>query len=252
MRRHRHHLAPDLRARVDVGAMREQHLDDVGMLLRDGPHQRRLAACRVHVHVGAFVRAAARRPRRCPTREATISGVSPARSARLGLAPACSSRRDHRGAAVQAGRPQRRGAEIVRGVHVGAGANQQIGALEIVAIAGPVQRRRAVGFGGVDVGTLLSSAARPRGRRSSPRRSSGGRAAPTRRERHASSGDHDRDTRSRLCLRFRISSATQLHSSDRREACRSAACRCCRRSARPARPSCPSASPAGWPSTACR
>ena len=39
------------------------------------------------------------------------------------------------------------------------GANQQVGAFDIVAIAGPVQRGRAVRFGGVDVGLFLEQRA---------------------------------------------------------------------------------------------
>ena len=33
MRRHSHYLAPDFRASANIGAMREQHLHDIGMLL---------------------------------------------------------------------------------------------------------------------------------------------------------------------------------------------------------------------------
>ena len=46
------HLAPGVRARLDVGAGREQHLDHLGMLLRHRPHERRLASRRACVHVG--------------------------------------------------------------------------------------------------------------------------------------------------------------------------------------------------------
>ena len=93
VRRHGHHLAPDLRARVHVGAVREQHLDDVRMLLRDGPHQRRLAARAARVDVGAL-------------REQLLDDVGVARARgdhqrrlageqrqRSDSAPACSSRR---------------------------------------------------------------------------------------------------------------------------------------------------------------
>jgi hypothetical protein len=38
---------------MDVGAVREQHFDDVGVFLRHGPHERRLAARRARVRVGA-------------------------------------------------------------------------------------------------------------------------------------------------------------------------------------------------------
>ena len=53
-----------------------------------------------------------------------------------------------------AGEMQRRHAVAVRRLHVGAGANQPVDELEIVLAHGPVQRRRAVGFGRVDVGVF--------------------------------------------------------------------------------------------------
>src|SRR5207249_10435649 len=47
--------------------------------------------------------------------------------------------------------PERRHTEIVGGVHVGAGANQQTGALHVIPIAHPVQGRGAVCFRRVHV-----------------------------------------------------------------------------------------------------
>ena len=97
-------------------------------------------------------RAAVRRRRDCQSEEATITGVSPSRSSgsshshRLAAAPA-----NHGRAAVQAGRPERRGAKVVGRVNPGACANQEIGALEIVAVAGPMESGRAVRLGGVHV-----------------------------------------------------------------------------------------------------
>ncbi len=38
---------------MDVRAVREQHLDDIGMFLRHRPHERRLAASGARIHVGA-------------------------------------------------------------------------------------------------------------------------------------------------------------------------------------------------------
>ena len=54
VRRHRHHLIPDVRASMNVRAVREQNLDHIGMFLRRRPHQRRLPPRRVRVHVGAL------------------------------------------------------------------------------------------------------------------------------------------------------------------------------------------------------
>src|SRR5262249_22918715 len=50
---------------------------------------------------------------------------------------------------------QRRRTEIVCGVHLGSGTNQQIGGLQVIAIACPVQGGRAVSLRNVDVCTFL-------------------------------------------------------------------------------------------------
>src|SRR2546422_8024498 len=47
-------LFRSIRTRPNISAMGEQNLDDFRMLLRNGPHQRRLAACGAGIHVGAF------------------------------------------------------------------------------------------------------------------------------------------------------------------------------------------------------
>src|SRR6267143_745306 len=39
---------------MNIGTVSEQHLHDLGMLLRDRPHERRLAPCTTRVHVGAL------------------------------------------------------------------------------------------------------------------------------------------------------------------------------------------------------
>ena len=151
VRRHGHHLAPDLRAGVDVGAVREQHLDDVGMLLRRPPTSAPSGRARRARSRWRLSRAAVRRRRDCRSGRRPSRGVSPSRSASVRIRAGLQQPADHRRAAVQAGGPERRGAEIVRRVHLGAGANQQVGALDIVAVARPVQRGRAVRLGGVDV-----------------------------------------------------------------------------------------------------
>jgi hypothetical protein len=55
VRRHRHHVIPGVGAGADIGTVREQDARDVGMLLRDRPHERRLAANGLRVDVGAFL-----------------------------------------------------------------------------------------------------------------------------------------------------------------------------------------------------
>ena len=92
VRRHGHHLAPALRARMDVGSAGEQHLDDLWMFLRDRPHQRRLAA----------------------------------RAARVRVAPLASSCRDGGDLPDAGGDHQRRLARKQRGVRVGAGLQQRL------------------------------------------------------------------------------------------------------------------------------
>ena len=93
-----------------------------------------------------------------PVRAAVISAVSPSGIVVFGSAPAVEQPLDHRGAAVDAGEPQRRGAVAVRRPHVGAGLDQQVGGGEIVDMRGPVERRRAVDFGGVRIGALAPAA----------------------------------------------------------------------------------------------
>ncbi len=129
-------------------------LVDLRVLLRHGPHERRLPACPGDVHVGAFreklrhdaFRADARRHhQRGLAREQGEVGVG------LGLEQAA----DDGFVGVRAGGPQRRGAEVVRHVHLGARANQLVHHPEVVAIARPVQRGGTIAFGRVDVGALL-------------------------------------------------------------------------------------------------
>ncbi len=154
VRRHSHHFVPGFRASLHVGAVREQHLHDVGMLLRHRPHQRRLAARRVRIHVRVLVeqlfndvriaRASGHHHRRLAFQERGVR-----------VRPGCEQPPHHGRASVLAGRPQRRDAKIVRRVHLGAGAKQQVGAFEVILVARPVKGRCAVGFGCVDVRFLL-------------------------------------------------------------------------------------------------
>ena len=142
-----------VRARVDVGAARDQQLDGLGMILGRGPHQRRFAErLFTGVRIGAVVEDQANglgiaRPRGAPSESSHPAGSSPSRrrrpraaagpSAPLALVAAIDSgvsavpvRR------VRRSRPRRRAAR----------ANSSV-----VAAHGPVQRRRAIGFGHVDV-----------------------------------------------------------------------------------------------------
>ena len=93
----------------------EQQLDDVGMVLADGHHQRGLLERRIASRRRRRRdRAAAATASTLPTRAAVISAVSPVGSAALASAPASSSRRDHRRVAVRARERQRRDAVAVR------------------------------------------------------------------------------------------------------------------------------------------
>ena len=126
VRRHRHHLAPHVRARVHVGAVREQHLDDVRMPSaptahisavwprapraltlaplassssttsalpeREADHQRRFAERAARGSDWRRPRAAASTIGALPFRLAFHSGVAPRSLAALTLAPARISR----------------------------------------------------------------------------------------------------------------------------------------------------------------
>ena len=89
-----------VRPRVDVGTVRDEHLDDVGMLLRDGPHQRGLPARRADVDLGALRQQLFDDLGVARVRAATISGVSPASSARFGFGARLQQPPNHRRAAV--------------------------------------------------------------------------------------------------------------------------------------------------------
>ena len=67
---------------------------------------------------------------------------------------------DHRHVAVEAGHRERRDALAVRGVHLGAGADQEIQRLEVLPKYCPMQRRRAINLGLIDVGFLLQQRAK--------------------------------------------------------------------------------------------
>jgi hypothetical protein len=62
---------------------------------------------------------------------------------------------DDRGVALFGGKRERRHAVVVLGVHVRTGADERRGCLGVVQISRPVQRRRTVAKGRVDVDLLL-------------------------------------------------------------------------------------------------
>ena len=115
----------------------EENLDDFRMFLRHGPHQRRLASSGANIDIRAFGKQLFH-----------DSGIAGARGRHQGRFTekqpgvrirSCVQKAAHHGfAAVLAGRPQRRGAEIVGGVYLCAGPDQQIRRIEVVAVAGPV------------------------------------------------------------------------------------------------------------------
>jgi hypothetical protein len=143
VRRHGHHLAPGIAARVDVCSADQKTLHHIGVLLCDSPHQRRLSARAACIRIrplreqcvddSCFTGARRRHQRRFAREQCEVwirAGSEQPLHDRL--------------AAVQAGRPQRRDTEIVRRIYVSAAANQLIDLREIVSIGRPVQRRRSI------------------------------------------------------------------------------------------------------------
>ena len=143
---------PDRRAGLDIGAGVDQQAHDVGVTLRGGPHQRRLAArALAGVDVGAAARAA---PAPTPTvrcAAATISAVSPEGSITFGFAPAFNSSVTIAGpASLQA----TRSGVTPRSVAVLTFAPARIsrlGGVHVVPVGGPVQRGGAIGLRRVHV-----------------------------------------------------------------------------------------------------
>ena len=81
-----------LRARVEVGAVLDEQPHDLGMFLRDRPHQRGLSARATRVGLGALCEQQFSDPGALPARAAAISGVSPDNKREIRIAPASSSR----------------------------------------------------------------------------------------------------------------------------------------------------------------
>jgi hypothetical protein len=143
---------------VDVGAAGQKDLDDIRMLLRHGPHQRGLSTRSARVYVCTLVDQS-----RDDVRVAGAGGDHQRRLAaeerEIRIRPGLQKPSDHGRAAVQARIPERRRAEIVGRVHIGARANQQIRTVQRVSVARPVQRGRSIRRRRLDVDTLLEERA---------------------------------------------------------------------------------------------
>ena len=141
-----------LRPRVQVGAVRGQRLDRRAVVLRGGPHQRRLALPRFgRVDVGA-----ARDQRPDDVGAAGARGGHQhgfaVRPDRVRVGAGLEQRPRIGGVAVGGRERQRRDAVAIRGARRSRRrARSSCTVSSVVAADGPVQRRHAVGFGGVDV-----------------------------------------------------------------------------------------------------
>ena len=131
-------------------------LDDLGVALGGGPHQRGLAAELLRVRIGAAL-------------EQQLHGVRIARIRRqhqhrlafrgqhgIRVFAGLEQPRDHGRVAVDGGEVERLRARAVRDPVIGARVQQQIRHLEIAALHGPVQGRHAVRLRGVDVDRLAN------------------------------------------------------------------------------------------------
>ena len=142
------------RARVDLRAASDQLPHHRRLPLRRRPHQRRLPAPLLHgVHVGAALDQ--------QTRGVDLAGARhdhqrrlPVGVGRLDVRAGLEQRLEQRRAGDNGRLRHRRRAVVVLDVDLCAGADQPRDEIEVVALHGPMQRRRAIGFGGVDVDTL--------------------------------------------------------------------------------------------------
>ncbi len=171
----------EVRVRVDVGAVREELANHRA----DAAARRPTSARSVRASSRAHRRrrrapAGPWRPRRCRSAPRSSARFRLRVPSALASTPALSSRSMRAALPLTAGEIERGHAVAVRRVHVGARANQLVGRVRIVRANRPVQRRRAVGFRRVDVGTLAEQQRRPRPCRppSRPRRRDGRRRGP--------------------------------------------------------------------------
>ena len=156
------HLGPHLRPGRDVGARLDERFHYVGMPLRDGPHERGLAAqllfevevgavSHERFHGGDIAGTGGRHQRRLARRQPEVR-------IRVGA----QKPRDHRCAAIRAGDPQGGRPFIVCGIDRSTRPNQKLGGLEIIPIGRPVQSRRAVTLRRGHVDPLLEQLANRR------------------------------------------------------------------------------------------
>ena len=143
-----------LRPGVHIRAGFQQGPHDLRMPPRNAPHERRLslrAFGRVHVRaVGE------QRPHRGDVALAGGDHERCAAGARRDVRIAARRQQlgDHGRAAARRRYPDRRDAQIVCGVHVRAGADQQVGRLEVIQVGGPVEGGGAVALPHVDIGDI--------------------------------------------------------------------------------------------------
>ena len=133
-----------------IGAGGKECGGRVHMLLRNRPHQCRLPAHRLPaVHPRTVGKEALDGVRAARARTGH-EGRDAARKGVVGIRAVGEEHFHQRAAAVGARERERRNPQFVGRVHVGAGRNQHLRHLQVVAVRRPVKRRGAVRLGGVD------------------------------------------------------------------------------------------------------
>ena len=124
VRRHRHHLAPHVRTRMNVGAVGNEYLHGLGMPLSGGPHERRLASRGPGIRVGALLQERfgnVRFPGSRGDHQRRLAG----QQGQVRVGSRLQQAGDDRQAGTRARVPQRGRAEVIRRVDLGARANEQ-------------------------------------------------------------------------------------------------------------------------------
>ena len=125
-----------VRGRVDVGAALDQQLDDGRVVVRRPPTSARPRRSPPSRALTSAPRSSSSfTASGLPVRAAVISTVSPAGHGGVRIRPGLEQRGHHLGAAVGRRQRERRQAVAVRRVHVGAGPDQQLHHLDVVARA---------------------------------------------------------------------------------------------------------------------
>ena len=149
--------------RGNVGAVLDQHGDDVGMALVGSLHQRgRAARVFLRVHVGAAIEQCADRID-VPGARGQHQRPAAERQLLVRIRAALQQRFDHRCVALARREPHRSRAVTVGRGNIGAGLEQQQRQAHVAVVSRPVQRRGAVGLRSLHVGTALHEAAHLRG-----------------------------------------------------------------------------------------